>query len=534
MEEDAASAADSMRLSFRRCAACNAIGATHKVGDNIYSCPTLRCRSASSEISASPQSARIPLSIEVSADICGALYAENGFDPRMIADATEWLATADTSGDGVTALVSGLHQRLAELNVERGAPWSHMPFPMDERLYNIAVHFARLYANEALANDISEGTPATREEESRVIERVRSDRTTLGESETSAHAETLWFVFVLFWRSWLACWDWAAYCALSPSDIAALPKAPPDPRTADSRVVANDMRRAMLALRYTVSNAVRYLFNTRNFSKAVISRYLVQGLFSNVTPGAFAVRKQGEQVASSQEVVSVMVSQALIGAAATRHDEAFILAVQDANDGVFDWARGRFNRAVGTVRGLTTRTGYSAFKLADLLYQVYGVNVCDAAIARAAGLAIPSVIQQAETSPRPFEPSELFSTTYRDAWMLVASQPNWRRDFDTIVGSAGTLSKTTDDRLDRIKSYTCAKSNKLSMPVSKWRSLPSQIAIQVSNMGAYFYSVDPKKPRAHTETVKNDIKALVKEANRKMGSEQAALMLMAISPVQRM
>lgn len=528
---------------FTACAQCALLGAEVEV-------PSKPGRYVCSEACAValanggiPQNA-VPSAMPVKCSIGAIIYNSALLNPVHIVDAAQWVMVSGL--DGIRARVEGLHTSVVRYNITRGGPRSHLCMPLDPTLYNAAMAWARHYAEGAIKLLPPKQTAPSLTKEA--LDKLRDDRAAAGESEADLHAMTLWYVYATFWRLYLATHDQAAFCALSPSDLARVrhmrPEPMPDPTKRSNQLVSRDAEASLCRLEAAVSRAVKYLFELGT-PHELIHASLVKGLFIDAEPDEFAVRYHHDPAkplspAEVDQLLEVRAAKSLLEHAGAGNEERFIRAVVDSHAGIGSWVKARFNRTVGRAKGVTSRAGYSWVTLADRLYQLALANKCDnGMIAAGAQLAIAGLFNDPR---RAVTPEIDFGVAYQSALRSVyvhdmpqSTQPptNWDQLWETWVTAAETLGRPLSGRDDRIQSYTCSKSGAGKLAPSVWRTLPHDIALQVLAMGQYLSMSDQTSGTnsvKREQRVKSDIKELVKELTRKVGSSDAHLILKAITP----
>ncbi len=528
-------------LSFARCSHCRKIGAEIDLPSDRYACS----KACEAVISAGGKVGAVPPTVSSEKSVAEVLCQQDGLRPTDIAAAVIWLALQPSD---VGARVQGLHSLVERYRRENPGPYSKTPLPMDPTLFNVAMRYAAAFAQRALDKEIVDNIVITPEEERSRLATISQRNNPHEESDTEAHAESLYLIYVLLFRPWLAWWDHCMWCALSDADINALPKAPVD--RVGNLVVRDDTASALAVLRELMYRSVRYLYHTVGMTKASIKRFLVDGLLSQAT--AYEAPATASDAApttgateptttttTTEEVVNVNVSNALIGidmSDADRASRELISKVETVNDGVFDWIKSRARKTYSRVRGLGSSKSYSWPAISSDLYKVYLANVCDGAIARSTNIAIPGMANL-ERGAQELQSNELFRLSYASAYSALPTQGNnavWKSEFDQMVGAASRFVSSRDSRDDRIAEYTCKKSSSARIQISEYRDLPSRLAAQVHAMGIYYYSADPKKPKSNEQrriATQKDIEQLLIELRRKVGSAAASTLLQLISPV---
>lgn len=517
-------------LSFARCSNCHRIGAEIELPSDRYACGA----SCEALLVAGGRAGDLPPTVTSEKSVSEVLsQCREGLRPADIAAAVIWLAMKP---EDVSARVAGLYTLVERYRRENPGPYSKTPLPMEPALFNLAMSFASSYAQKALDKIVDSGAISQDDERLR-LETLVQNTNPHQESDVEAHAETLFLIYVLMFRPWLAWWDHCRWCALSDADIDALPKAPVTREGKD--VVGRDMREALLVLADLMTHTVNDLYHRVGMTKASIKRFLIEGLFAqakaherDVTP---VTGMPGPT--TTEELVNVNVVSAIMSIDMRDADHAaaeFLAKVENVNAGVFDWIKSRARKTYSRVRGLGSTRQYSWISIAEDLYKVYLANVCDGGIARSQSIAVPSIISLPQGSPS-LQPRELFSAAYAAAYgALEGTIPSWKGEFDQMVALASRQVSSRDSREKRIQSYTCAKSSAARIQISMYREFPARIAVQVKAMGTYFYSDDPKKPGSNEkrrQAVQKDVKQLVIELRRKVGDDAAAILLQAISPI---
>lgn len=531
-------AIDEMGGLFTRCARCAVMGADVTVTLQQGSAPVYACNDVCAKAlkdGGVPTSA-LPSTAPVQCSLFSIIYKCGMLEPVHIVDAAQWLVAAGV--DQIGSRVSGLHAAMVAFNKTRGGPYSHMPLPLDPMLYNIVMAYARRYAQTALAA-ISDYSPVPANQNEVAIQRIAEQRAATGESEASAHSVTLWKLNALFWRHYFFEHDWQSWCALGKSDLANVahlrPHDYPAPDPATPSVVSADTRASMRRTEVAVAAAVQLLFNS-GMTKELINSALIGGLFAPVAEGEFDVRPEASKpnTGTPDQIISVDEVDKMMTHALARRDEEFIQQVTESHASITRWVKARFDRALGRARGFTSRSGYSWPSLADRLYQVALANKCsDGMIANGAGLAIPNLF----TGREPITAANSFLTRYQAALQANSTGfnlPNWRRDFEQFVAASRAFVKSGAGRDDRISDYTCKRSSSSKLSIDVWRTLPADIAQQVIAMGKYLYLSDQASGVTEEKRrlrVANDIKALVKEVTRKVGTDDMTTIFLAISPV---
>lgn len=511
-------------LSFARCNACQRIGAEVELPSNRHACNNI-CAA----IVANGGKGAVPPTVSAERGVADQLCQSNGLRPQDIGAAVVWLALAPAD---VAARVAGLHSMVEDYRKENPGPYSKSPLPMDPTLFNIMLRYAAAYSRACLDKEIVETAVPSREEEQARLASLAQKNNPHTESDTAAHAETLFLLYVLLFRPWLAWWDYSILA----SDTSVIPKAPVDKN--NNLLVRRDTEEALAVLRVLMQRSVHYLYHNVGLSKSAIRAFLIDGLLAPAAGFEEEVASAPNE-SSTQEVVNVNVSQALIGinmADASKATRDLISTVETVNDGVFDWIRSRARKTVSRVRGIGSSRRYNPLEIASSLYKVYLANVCDGEIARGTGIAVPGMANLAAGSGE-LAAGQVFSLSYVGAYTALPSSGNnaaWKSAFDGMVNAASRFVSSRDSRLDRITSYTCNESASGRIQTNEYRRLPALIAAQVQAMGAYYYSVDPKKPKSgeeHRINVQKDVEQLLIELRRKVGSEAAATLLALISPV---
>lgn len=539
-------------ISFQRCLVCALMGADIPVPGKkgLVCCEVCLSKAANSDVSLDA----VPMSLPVRNNLLCVIYRCSQLDPIHIVDAVLWVAMEGRKE--ASTRVAQLHAAMVGINRDRGSPYCRMPLPLDPTLYNIHATYARHYAMMALKgiDDV------TGEKEEDILAGIRRARTVGGESEARAHALCLWLTYVAFWRHYLHDYDWETYCALSESGRAPVshcrPHKPSVPTTRN--LLTADTYASLKRLHVAVSSAVNLLFHQAKLSKDMIKAYLIDGLFTNVSPETFQIRLVDEPGSELEEdaVVKAPDAKRLLEMAErelsstvqdtktgidianrmTLNEEQFVSSVAETHASILSWARARLDRAVNRVKGFTSRTGYDVVTLADRLYQLAVANKCsDGAIARASGLVIALLnakAYQAQSVPA----DQLFADKYADAFQrraLGMDLAQWKKDYDEAVSAHMSLARKEEDRDERINSYTCFHSKAVALPPLRWQQLPADIAAQIVAMGRYMYMTDQSsgvKSEERKKRVKDDIGFLVKELSRKVGSTDMATLLKAISP----
>lgn len=528
---------DEMGGLFTRCAKCAVMGADVTVtlqpgSPTIYACNEV-CAKALKD-NGVPTNA-VPSTAPVQCSMFSIIYKCGMLEPSHIVDAAQWLLAA--GADQVATRVTGLHAGMVAFNKTRGGPYSHMPLPLDPTLYNLAMAYARRYAQIALGA-ISDYSPAPTNQNEVAVQRIVEQRAVNGESEASAHSVTLWKINALFWRHYFFEHDWQSWCALGKADLANIshlrPHDYPAPDPATQSLVSADTRASMRRTEVAVAAAVQLLFNS-GMTKDLINSTLINGLFAPVADGEFDIRPEASKpnTGTPDQVISIEEVDKMMAHAMARRDEEFIQQVTESHASITRWVKARFDRAVGRARGFTSRSGYSWPALADRLYQLALANKCSKGmIADAAGLAIANLY----TGPARMTFANSFVSRYLSELQKASDgkmSNNWRRDFDQFVAASRTFVKSAANRDDRIGDYTCKLSNSSKLSIDVWRTLPADIARQVLAMGKYLYmgdmasGVSEEKRRLR---VANDIKSLVKEVTRKVGTDDMTIIFQAISP----
>lgn len=525
---------------FTACANCNLLGAEICLAlpSERYVCSEFCATSVRNN--GIPKAA-VPIARSVTSSMKGIVYKCSLLDPKHLVDAAQWLVVSGT--EQIEPRLSGLHVGMVHYNITRGGPYSHLPLPLDPDLYNRTMVYARHYAQNAISSLPADGTNISTKE---VLEKLRQQRADTGETDAPLHAMTLWYVYATFWRRYLHTYDWASFCDLSEADRAKTtqmrPREYPPPDPASPAMVSQDTRASMLRLRLAIEQAVQLLFDT-GLTRELIAKALVSGLFADVKTGEFDIRSPEPAVVGGgtpDRVLSVEGVDALVRHSDVNDEELFVRAVTEAHAGITSWVKARFNRALGRVKGFTSRVGYDWVSLADRLYQVALANKCNGGMmAKAAGLAIDALYKGTGPNNRreTITHEMSFVVKYRAALRKHGEGldlTGWEREFDTYAGAALVLARQRKARDERIEQYTCVKSSSSKLSISVWVTLPDDIARQIIAMVRYIRLDDrasgvPLEKRK--ERVKKDIVSLVTELVRKVGTDDATDLLIAISPV---